>query len=268
MFLLKKMIHLLVPPIFGKFFRLFFQQKVVKTEKRPILKSEEIGSRALVLTIDEPLFTVPIDKLRYYGGLHYSYEQHHFLRYYKYGISALREFYQSHQPGNFLEEHFLPVPNCELRIDQFNQMDRVKYVRPWFSNPNYTIPEEEKGLSKKKHGEQRFGPVSEKKIALEAERLDSVLHSIKKNGFDPGRFDGYPRGYFFIDDNGEWIFLVRTGLHRVAALIHLGHKSIPFEFQRRHPRYIAQSDSSEWASVKDGYLTEQEGRDIFMSYLK
>jgi len=70
-----------------------------------------------------------------------------------------------------------------------------------------------------------------------------------------------------MDKNGDWSFLVRTGFHRVAALIHLGYERIPFEFQRKHPRIVYETDCGDWASVKEGYLGKKEAILIFRQYI-
>ncbi|MEX0780598.1 MAG: hypothetical protein WD491_01095 [Balneolales bacterium] len=87
-------------------------------------------------------------------------------------------------------------------------------------------------------------------------------------GFKPAYFDGYPRGYFLSNSQGVWAFALREGMHRMAALAHLGYKSVPVQFMQHYPRLIQQSDCPKWPMIREGYLSEEQGLDIFMQYLK
>ena len=75
-------------------------------------------------------------------------------------------------------------------------------------------------------GRQQFGPVTMKKLNFEIERLDNVMLSIKKNGFIPEKFEGYPRGYFILNTNEDWVFYIVGGSHRVAALVALKKRGL------------------------------------------
>ena len=68
-----------------------------------------------------------------------------------------------------------------------------------------------------------------KKLNFEIERLDNVMLSIK-NGFIPEKFEGYPRGYFILNTNEDWVFYIVGGSHRVA-LVALNFEYIPVILQ-------------------------------------
>lgn len=262
-----------MPPAFLKVYyaaRSSGVSKNDKVSKIKVLELEELGPKTISLSVGRPAFSVPIHKLRYDGGLPYSYEHHHFLRYYKHGTSALEDFYQSHQPKNIFEKHFLPVPENYYTDFNDEEIYKTKSAMPWLYHIN---PELNNGVKGEwgltiEHGNQAYGPVSNEKLALEARRLDEVLRSIKDNGFKPEEYDGYPEGYFLTHTNGDWVFLVRAGFHRVAALIHTGYTHIPFIFKRKFPRIVCHADCSEWPIVKEGLLTSQQASDIFRQYFR
>jgi hypothetical protein len=209
---------------------------------------------AVEYVVGYPVFAVPTDRVRYPGGLAYSNDCHHFLQYYREGVDALRRFYASHQPANVLERHFLATPSGRQIPDRGT---------PWLIEPNDRLGGE-RGLGAE-HGIQAFGPVSEEKLLLEAGRLDRVLRSLREHGFCP-EFGGFPRGYFLIGSDGQWVVIVREGLHRVAAMSHLGFPTIPLMFHTAYPRTVRRDDWANWSLVRDGSLTGAEALSIFDRY--
>jgi hypothetical protein len=210
--------------------------------------------RVLRYLIGDPILIVPMEKVRYSDGRRYSYEEHHFMQYYKEGLAGLRRFYEVHQPADIFEKHFLKSPKRD-RIPT----DGV----PWFDSFLPAEFEGECGLGMD-HGDQAFGPVSEAKLQLEAERLDRVLKSIRERGFLADL--GYPRGYLMLRTTGEWVFTIREGFHRVAAMAHLGYEQIEVQFFRDYPRFVEEADSIEWPNVKNESLTRQEALAIFARF--
>ncbi|MEX0779921.1 MAG: hypothetical protein WD037_09305 [Balneolales bacterium] len=212
-------------------------------------------------------FLIPLHKLRYYGGLSYTYEQHHFLQYYQCGPSYLFRFYQKHQPKNIFEKHYLKAPT-----NRTNLPDGSSFNNPWVYGVPWLFTHDgnstgDKGLGPE-HGAQSFGPISKQKYKMEIIRLDQILKSIKTKGFIPeSGSDGYPRGYFLMNSNDDWVFFLGAGLHRVAAMAHLGYDLIPVQFKQNFPRLIKQADSSVWPMVKQGVLSKDEAEKIFMQYM-
>ena len=211
--------------------------------------------RTIRYLMGDPLFSVPPERLRYHGGIPYVSERHPFLLYYRGGETALREYYERHQPRNVLELHFLEAPP---------DRDVPDVWVPWEEVPAELFRRGEHGLGSE-HGSQAFGPVSEEKLQLEKSRLDAVLNSIGKTGFRPS-LGGFPRGYFLVDADGEWVVVVREGFHRVAAMVHLGFSRIPIQFQPRYPRVVLRADCSHWPVVAQGQLTREEALKVFDLY--
>jgi hypothetical protein len=207
-----------------------------------------------------PVFSVPLERLRLWNGCRFTIEEHHFLRYYRDGLAALRRFYEEHQPTNLFEYFFLPVPK-EREI-------RILVNPPWFEEVEIEgqVWGGEKGLGSE-HGDQGYGPVSEEKLLLEASRLDGVLQSIRERGFRP-EIGGYVKGCFMLRTDGQWVFVVREGFHRSAALAHIGNEMIDVQFHPTLPRFVEESDHLEWPMVKNGTLSSEEALLIFSQFFR
>ena len=191
------------------------------------------------------------EQLRYRGGLSYNYDQNHFLRYYKYGKSELKKFYDNHQPKSIFEQHFIPK---EGNVNQ-RQLPWVQLIK------DQQIGEH--GLNYKE-GHQAWGPVTSKKLNLEVRRLNKCLNSIKKQGYLIQ--EGFPRGYFLVKSNEDWVFHIVGGKHRVATLIHLGWNIIPVSIEINWPLLIHQNNLDEWPGVVNGTYSKSEALEIFNAY--
>jgi hypothetical protein len=207
----------------------------------------------------QALLPIATAKLRYSGGLAYTYEQHHFMQYYLEGPKALTRFYQRHQPVDLLERHF-------LQASQSAGLPRDGYPWIWPGGPRRNVARGEEGLGLE-HGRQQYGPATPEKIALEARRLDQIHRSIRDNGY-LSRLSGYPRGYFLVDGLGDWVFHVKGGQHRVAAMAHLAYPHIPASFHPDHPRVVCAADVDRWPMVRSGQVTRDEALLIFKAYFR
>ena len=215
--------------------------------------SDEIDFDQVKYSTEGFMMNIPSKKIRYYGGVSFSQEQHHFIQFYHEGISALERFYQSHKPENIFQKHYIS--------NKIGNSDSL----PWLYE-NADQDKTEHGLSLVCHGHQAYGPVSNDKVRLEAKRLTKVLESIKKVGYDINY--GLPRGYFLIDIDGSWIFHVVGGKHRMAALIYLGWKNIPCLLQPSFPRTVYLERLQEWPGVKNKNFSEEDAKEIFYSYFR
>jgi hypothetical protein len=140
---------------------------------------------------------------------------------------------------------------------------------PWNACPQEYLGEN--GLNVN-HGHQGFGPVSQKKIFLESERLTKTMKSIKKIGYSPESLGcGHVQGYLLIDDehpDREFRFLVTGGQHRVACLAALGWNEVPVKFEVDQPRAFFLSQLNLWPQVQNGTYSIQQARGIFKAYFR
>jgi len=201
-------------------------------------------------------FCVNIERLYYFGGIKYTSDKHPFTAYYKEGIHALKSFYNNHIPSCVMEKHFInsktlyPLEGVDL---------------PWYEVREKKYNTSEHGLDFE-HGDQHFGPASDKKIKLEAERLDKLHSSILSHGYRKF-YDGYPRGYI-LENNNNYSVIIVGGQHRVATLIHLGYKTVPVIFSKSYPPIVNISDVDNWPYVKAGIIKKNDAISIFNSYFR
>jgi len=223
-----------------------------------VIRAPKVNPKSLCYVVGDPVVKIPVDRLRYPDGRAYTYDDHHFLQYYNDGLNALRMHYQNHQPKNIYE--FFSIESSDTKT--FKPVDFPSF--PWLDETSCDFHGGEHGLSRD-HGNQAFGPVSEEKLFLEAARLDDVLKSIKEQGFRPDTSD-YVRGYFMLRLTGEWVFVVRGGLHRTAALVQLGFSEIDVKFAQTCPRFVEESDFSEWPMVKNTLISERAALSAFYRF--
>lgn len=261
----RKFVYDVTPPIIIKLFTV----RNIRAQKRDAIVQEKSGNAFNIKDIHpaefafmsgKPKIELPITHLRYAGGLKFTRDQNHFVRYLDQGISALETFYTVHQPRNILELHFVPVtvePDRDLPIRGL----------PWvmYGNGNYTRGVKiEKGLPAN-HGHQHHGPVSDQKIALEASHLDRLVNSFKSKGLlDKG---DYPSGHFIVDDEtGDWAFYVKDGQHRVAVMAHLGYETVTVTAGGAPMSAVTSATARHWPMVRRGLLSEDEALAILRAY--
>lgn len=129
--------------------------------------------------------------------------------------------------------------------------------QPW--DPRTHPPRGEKGLAAS-HGNQGFGPVSAEKGQLELDRLRTTLTSIEQHGYRPELCNGDEISGYFLIHEGEYRFVIRAGLHRVAALTVLGHERVRVTFFPGYPRAIHLSDVGNWPLVRRGVIAPELAR--------
>lgn len=232
------------------------EKLMLTPEGKPFIVGEN-GPGEFAFIPGTPLITVPIRQMRYAGGLHFTPQENHFVRYLRDGISALEEFYERHQPVDILEKHFLPSaarPGAPLK------------GLPWilYNNGDFDrkVPSE-KGLSAS-HGHQHHGPVSPEKIALEASHLDRLRSSFEKHGYKESNEP--PAGHFIVDDNGDWAFYVKDGQHRIAVMAHLGYETANVTLTSGTVRAVNASSAGDWPMVTRSLVTRDEALSILRAY--
>jgi hypothetical protein len=110
------------------------------------------------------------------------------------------------------------------------------------------------------HGCNFCGPVSDKKLEVEVERLHGVMRSIRKNGFVRHDYDdGDVRADILVDDDGHWRWLVKTGHHRAAALSAFGFLTLPI----RADTIVCREEVELWPQVISGTYSRQVALQVF-----
>lgn len=239
------------------------------------------GEPAPVASLPEPthaiyghgdtIFTVPAEKCFYpyvfsYGprGWHPFVETLREVRSdpsISYRATTLHRYYEAYQPRTIREvlfENGFEVSGAES-LEQFSA-DRYLPLLPWDPWPRKVRGE--KGLEPS-HGNQGYGPVSEEKGELEFRRLTETMQSIERHGYRPALHgDGEIRGYF-LKTADDYRFIIRSGLHRTAALVALGHEKIRVGLFKGYPRAVHICDLDSWPLVHDGAVTREAAEKYF-----
>jgi hypothetical protein len=208
---------------------------------------------------------VPVEKVRVWGrGL--SPEQNQFVRYFAEGLPSLRRFYELHQPTNQMEANFLDPE----KSGKFIPVRYPNLRNPWSFQTQY---QGEAGLDAH-HGIQSFGPISEKKLAFEQKRLDSIRTQVQNRGFlKLSDRDFIFFSFLLIRDDEPQVLdyrvSVRWGFHRTSLLASLGWPIIPMmAFPNQPLREVRLSQASEWPGVLDGTFSLEAARAYFLSQFR
>lgn len=163
-------------------------------------------------------FSVPIDKCVSSYGWRYLPGEHPFVNFYSLEES-LDEFYKNFCPNNILEG---------LTLDPDKKNHPVP-KRSWLQKLIPDPPACEGGLNEKIYGNSSHGPVHPEKLKLEKLRLKKIRESIDFHGYNPLLSNHDLYGYFLVK-NDDFVFQVIGGLHRSAALVDLGWRTLPAVF--------------------------------------
>lgn len=104
------------------------------------------------------------------------------------------------------------------------------------------------------------GPVSSKKLTIEAHRLNNVFTSIVENGYKRHNGDdGDILAAVLIDENGEWCWQALAGQHRATVLAGLGDESIPV----RIVNIVSRNDVDFWPNVISSLYSRESALKVF-----
>jgi hypothetical protein len=220
---------------------------------------------SLSSTDTETIHWVPLEKIRYFSGVAFSSQQHHFVRYLFEGISSLRKFYELHQPRNQFETNFL----YEKHSGSFVEIVPPATRAPW--NPKTYLHGGDRNHLSIGKGHQGYGPVEEVRVRWEAKRLTRIERSFRRFGFRKELSSSEPNPRFALlcrdDLAGDYRVMVTAGNHRIAALAFLGWPLIPMSRQPSYPT-IRLGELESWPGVVDGTYSVEAAHDYFLSYFR
>ena len=254
----KRLLYLFLPPILTK----YFLSKLNKLKKKNIIKLSERENIDFIKFYKESVFEIHKKQLRYFGGLAFDNTSHPFLKFLLGNKKDMLDFYSTHKPKNIFEGHKLDVD--KIYSDQ-SFLNDPEGCLPWL-HYNDQSSDNIEGNLELLDGRQQFGPISEKKLNFEVDRLNKVIKSIRDKGFIPEKYEGYPRGYFMKDNDGKWVFYIVGGSHRVAALISLNYEYVPVILQPEYPNVVCENDINNWPKIRDNKITNSDALKIFLSY--
>ncbi|MCH8495497.1 MAG: hypothetical protein LAT57_07695, partial [Balneolales bacterium] len=150
-------------------------------------------------------------------------------------LNILKKHYEEFQPNSINNLLGIELKNL------YGMCSPGSYVMPWQTvtpedmlkqRNSTTIEENTCGgyncLDLFQGGHTDYGPVSFEKYIIEKNRILKVYNSIKINGYQEDlKSDRGIHGYFLINSNNDWRFLIVGGKHRAYALSALGNNNIP-----------------------------------------
>jgi hypothetical protein len=222
------------------------------------------------------LMDVPVDKIRDLDPvsppLHLNPFYHTAVQYLEtsrndFPFEPLQRFYRSVVPAHAAEA--LGIKSARLE-----SMDPLEAVLPWTGTigPKAKISRHERSVRQAREYNQDFqaedgdysmGPMSERKIDLEAERVCRVIDSVRKRGYQPETIEDHIDAKLLFDNQktGNWCVFIRSGTHRFPALAALGWTHIPIILRKQH--LVKRSDAGQWPSVQNGVVSKEEALQIF-----
>ncbi|MBE0472078.1 MAG: hypothetical protein IBX55_21545 [Methyloprofundus sp.] len=204
-----------------------------------------------------PIMHLPVEMLVMPGAHHYASDYHPFVSLLKSGkCDYFNQFYKQFCPSTLAQMYGVKVDDKELGASL------KPYDEPWFLRESKT-PSGENGLSAK-HGASFYGPVSNKKLELEYQRVKQTFQSIKKHGYLPHKF-GHIDG-FFLQYQGQYKFYVNGAKHRAAALAALGYSHIPVMLKDNMPRLVADTDVENWPLVASNKISKDFALSVLKAY--
>jgi hypothetical protein len=224
------------------------------------------STRASLSSTDtETVHWVPLEKIRYFSGVAFSPQQHHFVRYLLEGVPSLRSFYELHQPRNQFETNFL----YGKQSGDFLEIAPPTTRAPW--NPEPFLHGGDRNHLSIGKGHQGYGPVEEARVQWEAKRLRRIEKSFRRVGYRSELSSSEPNPRFALllrDDHAEdYRVMVTAGNHRIAVLAFLGWPLIPMNRQPSYPT-ISLRQLESWPGVIDGTYSAEAARDYFLSYFR
>ena len=188
-----------------------------------------------------------------------------------YKTSALRKFYETHQPSHAAEAivgfdqmpgTYATYPPHLYRLAPWqsrNAEEADHSVRKWTQRHGREHGNSEQKWSFDADGFQYHGPVSTRKGELEYRRLVSIYETLRADRYR--RLFGHAH-FVVLKRGGEYRFLNSGGgSHRTAAMSALGHSTIPARFRRRHAVDVARV--AYWPQVQNGLWTIGEAEAYF-----
>lgn len=189
-------------------------------------------------------------------------------------FKILKGYYDDYQPKSTAEIQGIDYDDHKLTSVQkeYFSSQACYSVQPWAQHsPEEALRKRIKTMriESKKHygfaykgqdGFKSYGPISERLLLGEYNRLIELFKAFSKAGFRD-EF-GYPTAYTFIDEN-DYLIVPKHGWHRTAVMIALGYKDIPYVFRPKRIDVIDKNKATTWRHVVEGLFSEEQALDIF-----
>ena len=137
------------------------------------------------------------------------------------------------------------------------------FIYPWGSfSKDYNLNKSAK--------KSRFcGPSTDIFIKKEFARTISLYKDIKNNGYTPTTYPhSFIGGTWLESNNGDRLFVVMHGNHRMSVLSNLNYKSIEVRTIPNSKRIIKEKEIQNWLLVRNNKCSEENARKIFKYFFE
>jgi hypothetical protein len=215
-------------------------------------------------------FIVPIFNIRSFGGFSLDNPSHPLVKtLYEYKINNNLIYFDSYLN---IYNQLNPIDaNQALNLsiseeNQYKNLDPRTASYPWEEfNPiakmktwHNTLKNEHKLIEGIDYIDEKSG--YELRLQKEFNRLKNVFLSINRNGYIE-RYNDIISAELLINHNNDWIFLIRNGEHRVAALKSNGYNFIKLNLHISN--IIRLSEVDFWPHVKSNIISKNSAIKIF-----
>lgn len=185
----------------------------------------------------------------------------------------LQNFYNQFQPRNVAERLEITKESQNENSQKFLESHPLFAVLPWdIVSPdksykyNYDVFFKEcieyGGIElKKEDGYNVFGPVSQRLLEMEYNRLISVYNSIKTKGYDEKH--GYPKAGSIFVSGKEYKLSIVGGRHRVAVMLALHYEYIPITISKDKAVRLERKEVDTWYHIKSGLFSREQALELF-----
>lgn len=197
-------------------------------------------------------------------------------------FNYLKNYYTCFQPKNVREYFEFDTQINDSNSDSNEYFHKHPYcaVFPWenvspdqmFKGNKSAIKSEFERNSEFKYedsdGCKMFGPISDRMLKVEYERLIKVYNSIKLNGYldennSEDEMDNFPRATIFVDKNGNYQIKSEGAWHRTATLLALDYKFLPFRVSNKNIDIFRESEVENWSNVINGLFNKEQALLLF-----
>lgn len=185
--------------------------------------------------------------------------------------TRMHSFYQTYTPKNLLEAFFNSTDDPLLKgvnasaLAILTSTTSKTLITPW-ANESIPMGGFAEGMPETE-GSHFLGPVSERHLLSEYQRLVEIYTSVKAHGFDVDKQTDTIRGYF-LKYYDEYRFIVVGGNHRVGVLNALGSNHVPIQIHPQRIPIVSLEDLNNWPQVKNGVFDPHLARAMFLAFFE
>ena len=138
-----------------------------------------------------------------------------------------------------------------------------------FSYPWGDLGKSELGQSKQALHSRFCGPSTDQFVREEFDRTIKLFQQVRELGYRPYRYPhSFVGGFWLKSNDGQKVFVVLQGNHRVSALACCGSVELDVRPVRTCPWTINEADVLDWPLVRSGLCSATDASEIFSAFFR